>query len=69
MLGPGVQTVQQPIRMPATTTDVIVDARQSGVFLVFYTADGCVEVNLGGDMIRGLKALRRCKQLLAQRKK
>ena len=65
---PVLGSVQQPIRMPAATTGVTVDVSQSGVFLVFDTTGGPIKLPFGSDMMRALKAMHRCQQLLAARK-
>jgi len=62
-------SVTMPIRMPATTIDVKVEARATGSYIIFETPDGPIEVSIGSDMMRALRIMQRCKQLLAIREK
>jgi hypothetical protein len=56
------------IRMPAETTDVRVEVRPTGSYVVFETPEVPVEVLVGSDMMKALRIMKRCKQLLAARK-
>lgn len=57
-----------PIRMPAATTNVKVEAKATGCLLIFETPDGPVEVQAGYDMMKAIRIMKRCNQLLAARK-
>ena len=57
------------IRIPAATTGVKVESRATGNYIIFETQDAPVEIEVGGDMLRAIRIMRKCQRVLWKRGK